>query len=351
MRDSALASKPSAFKLPDGVDLDIDLSIESLNYKKFSASNIKSNMVYRPGLLTFNSLTFNSLDGNVSGDFYLAREKGKSFISKGAFNLDEIDIHKAFISLNNLGQDFIKAENLEGTLSGKISILMPLDSMLDFNFKTITADGKYVLTDGALNDFDPVKSLSRFIELSELENIKFSRLENEFYVRNNYIAIPQMDIKSSAADFTVSGKHSFDNDYEYHVKMYLSELLSKKAKKNKSYTTEFGSVEEDGLGRTSVFLKITGAGEELKVGYDMKAASGNVKQNMRNEKENLKSILNKEYGWFKKDSTIKQEPAPKPKFRIQWDESDSTGIKADTAKGNPERGLNRIFKKKKEQDL
>jgi hypothetical protein len=72
---------------------------------------------------------------------------------------------------------------------------------------------------------------------------------------------------------------------------------------------------------------------------------------MRNEKENLKSILNKEYGWFKKDSTIKQEPAPKPKFRIQWDESDSTGIKADTAKGNPERGLNRIFKKKKEQDL
>jgi hypothetical protein len=197
-----------------------------------------------------------------------------------------------------------------------------------------------------LINFDPVKSLSRFIELSELENITFSKLENDFYIRNNYIAIPQMDIRSSASDFTVSGKHDFENNYEYHVKMYLSELLSKKAKKNKPYSTEFGAVEEDGLGRTSVFLKITGKGEDIKVGYDMKAASGNIKKNLKTEKQNLKSILNKEYGWFKKDSTIKQETAPKPRFRIEWEETDSTKTQPDTSRVNKEGGINRSIKKK-----
>ena len=345
---SSVSAKQTSFKLPDGVEFDIILSIDNLNYKKFSASNIKGNLIYKPGLLSFKSFDLNSLDGNIKGDYFLARESGKSFISRGNLTFDRIDINKAFVSFNNFGQDFIKAENLAGSLSGNLSILLPLDSMLNPNVKSTTAEGKYTLTDGELKNFDPVKSLSRFIELSELENIKFSKLENDFYIRNNYIAIPQMDIQSSAADFAVSGKHDFDNNYEYHVKTYLSELLSKKVKKNKKYSAEFGAVEEDGLGRTSIFLKITGKGEDFKVEYDIKAASGNIKKGFKTEKENLKSILNKEYGWFRKDSTIKQETAPRPIFRIEWDESDSTKTQVDTSRVvKKERGINRIFKKKK----
>jgi hypothetical protein len=348
---STVPVKQTAFRLPDGVELDINLSIDNLVYKKFSASSIKGKLIYKPGLLSIKSFNLNSMDGNVSGDFILAREKGKSFVSHGNFNFNRIDVNKAFISFNNFGQDFLKAENISGSLSGNLSLLMPLDSMLNPVMGAITAEGKYTITDGALTNFDPVKSLSDYIELSELENIKFSKLENDLYIRNKYIAVPQMDIRSSAADFTVSGKHGFENDYEYHVKMYLSVLLSKKVKKSKNYSTEFGAVEEDGLGRTSIFLKIIGQGEDFKVGYDLKAAGGNIKKSLKTEKESLKSILNKEYGWYKKDSTIKQETAPSPRFRIEWEETDSTKVQPDTVQVNKERGINSIFKKKKGQDL
>ena len=347
---SSVSAKQTSFKLPDGVEFDINLSIDNLTYRKFSASNIKGKLIYRPGIISFNSFNLNSLDGYISGDCFIAREKGKSFISHGNFKLDRIDVNKAFMSFNNFGQDFLKAENIAGSLSGNLSVLMPLDSMLNPKVKATTAEGQYTITDGALINFDPVKSLSRFIELSELENITFSKLENDFYIKNYYIAIPQMDIRSSASDFAVSGKHDFDNNYEYHVKMYLSELLSKKAKKNKPYSTDFGAVEEDGLGRTTIFLKITGKGEDVKVGYDMKAASNNIKKNLNTEKQNLKSILNKEYGWFKRDSTIKQKTTPKPRFRIEWDEIDSTKTQPDTSRVNKEGGINRIFRNKKEQN-
>ena len=87
-----------------------------------------------------------------------------------------------------------------------------------------------------------------------------------------------MDVKSSAVDLSVNGKHGFNNDYEYHIKMLLSEILSKKRKKSRNSVSEFGVVEDDGLGRTSLLLKIENKGDEVKVGYDIKAAGSEDKE-------------------------------------------------------------------------
>jgi hypothetical protein len=348
LKDSLPAGNSQSFSFPKGAELDLNFDISNLKYQRISAKNLKGRMLYRTGLLSFKSLNINSLDGNITGDCFLAQGENNTFISHGNFTLDDIDINKTFTSFNNFGQTFIKAENLTGRLSGKLTLLIPLDSRLEPVSKGVTAEGKYVITDGTLSNFEPIKSLSKFIELSELENIKFSKLENDFFIKDRSVVIPQMDIKSSAADFSVSGKHGFDNDYEYHIKTYLSVLLSKKAKKSKKSNEEFGAIEDDGLGRTSVFLKLTGKDENLKVAYDLKAAGGKLKQNLKSEKESLRTILNKEYGWYKKDSTIKQDtPATKPKFRIEWDDSDSTAIKTDTVVTKKDKGINSIFRKKK----
>jgi AsmA-like C-terminal region len=344
---SGVQSKKTSYNLPAGFDLQITFKIENLVYRTFTAGNISGILYYKPGIINIKSLNLNSLNGSISGEGFLAQNPGKSFIGKGNFNIENVDVNLAFKSFKNFNQDFLKAENLAGSLSGTLSLLLPLDSLLYPDFKNVTAEGKYTIINGALINFEPVKALSRFIKLSELENITFSKLENDLFIRNNYLAVPQMEIKSSAADFTVSGKHDFNNNYEYHVKTYLSEVLSRKARKGSQYNTEFGVVEEDGLGRSSIYLKVTGNGEDLKVVPDLKATVGSIKQNLKNEKSNLKNILNEEYGWFKKDSTMKQEPAPRPKFRIEWSETDTTRVQKDTTVVEKNKLINRIFKKKK----
>ena len=307
--------------LPGGIVLDINFRIDSLSYKTFSSSNITGVMNYRPRILTFKSLNMQSLDGTISGNGFFHQNNNKSLIAKGNFIVTNIDVNRAFTTFNNFGQSFLKAENIKGTLSGSLSLLLPADSLLKFNIKSLTAEGKYILINGALINFDPVKQLSSFIELSELENISFAQLENDFFIRNNLLYVPQMEVKSSAADLSVNGKHSFDNEYEYHVKMLLSEILSKKRIKNRRNVTKFGEVEDDGLGRTSLLLKIVGKGEEAKVSYDMKAAGTEVKNNMKKEKQTLKAILNQEYGWYKNDSTVNTKPAEKKsRFKIKWDD-------------------------------
>ena len=314
----------NAVTLPRDIILDINFRIDSLSYKTFYSSKIEGTLNCQPGILTFKSLKMNSLDGMISGTCFFVQNNNKSIISKGSFIVTNIDVNKAFTTFHNFGQSFLKAENIKGTLSGSLSLLLPMDSVLNYNIKTLTAEGKYHLVNGALINFDPVKQLSSFIELSELEKISFEQLDNDFFIKNNWLYIPQMEVKSSAADLSVNGKHSFDNDYEYHVKILLSEILSKKRIKNKSNVTEFGVVEDDGLGRTSLLLKIIGKGDKAKVGYDMKAAGTQVKNDIKKERNSLKTILNQEYGWYKNDSTLNQKPPEKKsRFRIRWEDGDT----------------------------
>jgi len=339
--------KETAHSFPDDMILDINFKIDSLKYKTFSSAKIDGALNYKPRLLTFKSLNMETLDGIISGNGFIVQSRNKAYVVKGNIKVEDVDVKNAFTTFHNFGQDFIKAENLKGNLSGYFSAIIPLDSMLNPQIKSITAEGKYILSKGSLINFDPVKQLSSFIELSELQNISFETLENDFFIRNNYLYTPQMDVKSSAADLSINGKHSFDNAYEYHVKMLLSEILSKKRKKNKSAVTEFGVVEDDGLGRTSLLLKIIGKGEDIKVSYDIKAASNQVKNNIKAERQTLKTILNQEYGWFKNDSAPKQKPAEKKtRFKISWDEVDSTKTTPDLPAVKKENAVKNLFKKK-----
>ena len=317
----------TGYHFPRDVIMDLKFKIEKLIYKTFEAENVAGELNYKPKIMNFKSLNLNSMEGSISGNGFVVQNADKSFIGRGNFTLDKINVNKAFKSFKNFDQDFIKAENLSGTLSGSLSLLLPMDSLLNPSYKSITAEGKFVLTDGALINFQPVQELSSFISISELQDIHFEKVENDFFIRNNFVYLPMMDVKSSAADLSVNGKHSWDNNYEYHVKILLSEALSKKIRKPKPNTTEFGAVQDDGLGRTSLLLKIEGNDEEVKVGYDLKAAGSQVKNEIKSERQNLKTILNQEFGWYKNDTTVNRTTPSKPKrFRITWEETDSTKI-------------------------
>jgi len=332
--------------LPDDVNLDVDFRLDTLVYKTFNARNITGTVSVKPKMMNFRTFSMNSQKGRVSGNGLVVQNHDKSFISRGSFAVTEVDVNESFVTFHNFGQDFLKAENIAGSLSGNITLILPVDSLLNPDIRSITAEGKYTLTDGALIDFDPIKALSSFIELSELENIRFDKLENDFFIRNNVFYLPQMDIKSSAADLTVNGEHSFDNDYQYHVKMLLSEILSNKARRNRTFSDEFGEVQDDGLGRTSVFLKIDGMGEEVKVSYDMKAAGIQIRENLKKEKQTLKTIFNEEYGLYKKEPEPDQKKTSRPRFRIKWEGSDTTAAEKEPPVQRKESFLNRLFKKK-----
>ena len=233
-------------------------------------------------------------------------------------------------------------KHIKGELTGLVNFSAGLDERMKIKKETILADCDVVIQDGELSGFEPMRKLSRYIDVEELEDVKFSTLTNQIFIRNEEVIIPKMDISSSAFDITGSGLHGFDKNFTYKVKVSLSELLSKKAKKSDKKESEW-VIEDDGLGRVFIPLIIEGTDQGTEVRYDRKGALQNVRDQFKEEKKELREILNEEFGLFKKDSTLggEKEEDTDAKFILEWEEESDSDIKIDTGKkdkkSDPER--------------
>ena len=106
----------------------------------------------------------------------------------------------------------------------------------------------------------------------------------------------------------------------------LNQILGKKAKKPKD--NEFGYVEDDGLGRTQLFLRMKGNISDPKIKYDKKQLRDHLSKEAKEEKQEIKAILKEEFGLFKKDTSLSKPSQPKsdkPLFEIEWDEDEKDG--------------------------
>jgi hypothetical protein len=62
-----------------------------------------------------------------------------------------------------------------------------------------------------------------------------------------------------------------------------------------------------------IFLTMKGPMADPKIVYDRKGIEQKITTDIKKEKQDLKSILHQEFGWFKKDSTVTKKTDNQPK--------------------------------------
>ena len=194
-----------------------------------------------------------SMEGIVRGSFGMVQDNEKSIFSNVDADLYNLDIRQFFDAFNNFGQKQLTHEHLKGTISGTTVFSSRFDSTFSILPETILGESDIIIRDGELNNFAPIMDLSRFVDLEELQNIRFNTLENTIMIKDRQVIIPVMDIKSNAMDLTASGMHGFNNQYEYRLMLKLSQLLYGKARRSKN--SEFVIAEDENDTRI-LFLKI-----------------------------------------------------------------------------------------------
>lgn len=322
------------FLFPENVLLNLDLNINYFKLNRFEAKWIKGKLKYKPGMFILNSLSFDLCGGRVSGNGAIIQDNNDNFLVKGQTDISKVDISKLFYTLNNFSQDILLDENLKGKISGKINFSSIWNKILYLDTKKLLIDADITLFNGELIKFKPMYNLSKFIALDELKQIKFSTLHNNLLIKDETIYIPQMEVKSSAFNIVASGEHTFDNHYKYKIRVLLSDILYNKAKKAKRENEEFGVVEDDGLGKTTIPLSIVGYKSDYKITYDTKSSIQVIKEGFTKQKTELKQIFKEEFGWFKHDTIFDSNKKSINKPKIEWDDNstDSNPVKTDKAK-------------------
>jgi hypothetical protein len=291
-------------KFSDKIDLKMNINISKLEFHKFTATNIKGLIRLRNKQLLANPISFNSMDGSISGLVMVdGSQDGKLLLSCDG-KVIKVNVNKLFHDFDNFGQNSMKDENLRGLVTSNVQFAGVWSSNLKPDIPKMYALCDIKIENGELLNFAPMKSLSRFLKVSDLDDIKFATLNNNIEVKDRVVHIPAMEVKSSALNIIASGEHTFDNVIDYHLRLLLSQLLSQKAKKAKKENEEFGVEEDDGLGKTNLYISITGTVDNPVCTYDAKGVKAKLAVDYMKEKKNLKNILNDEFGWFKKDTSV-----------------------------------------------
>jgi hypothetical protein len=322
----------SSNQFPDFLNLELEIKFNEFISGKFRAQNVAGKITYKPRLFDLRSLYFETMEGNLTGSAIFLQKPDDHFIFKTQTLLDKVNITELFSTFDNFGQSVIDSGNIKGKISGVTNFSSEWNNSLSIIPSTIIVDGAFKIENGELIEYEPLKGLSRFINVEELKHIYFSTLQNNIFIRNRKITIPQMEVNSTNFDLIASGTHDFDNNFNYKIKVRLSEALYKRAKKSQNQMDEYGIIETEGSRKISLPLTVKGNIDNYKISYDTKQAAVNMMQNLKNEKQQLKSLLNEEFGLFKNDSIniMKKGYNKKDNFLIEWDnENYQAGKKKD----------------------
>jgi hypothetical protein len=277
--------------MPNWIDANTIIDVKNFSYENFIASDLGGVISYTKGAINGKNLNALSLNGEIAGEFTLSEPIRKNLKLVSNIALKKINIRNSFDAFNSYGQTFIVKEQLKGMGSAEINIESYWGPNFVLDKKNLKVKSHLIIEKGELIDFKPLESLSSYVSLEELKNVKFSTLENTIDVANEIVTIPTMEIKSSALSVVLSGTQTFNQEINYEITLLLSELLSTSFRKKNTQITEFGEKQENGKIFNTVYFKMTGNTDNPKISLNKIRFMDDVNKSVKKERAIISNIL------------------------------------------------------------
>ena len=306
-------SNKRGFELPDYIVLHAKVETGRCKYNQFIANKATANVRWEGKQIKVEDFVCEALDGRISFDGQVENAPDGRFLMSVSANLTHIDMNQLFKVCNNFGQTELTDKNIKGYLGGTVDMASVWSNNLVCNMDKLYVLANVQLENGELNGFKPLESLSKYIDLQELRNIKFATLKNTIQIKNKVIVIPTFEIKNSALNITMQGTHTLNNFIDYKLKIKLNDLLDKK---RKHLENEFN--EETQEGGVNLYLSMKGTIDNIKVTHDRRETKKQIKQDIKIEKQNIKEIIKKELG-ITPENTIKQKEKDTEELEFEQD--------------------------------
>ncbi len=318
---------------PEEFSLDINLHIGKIEYKTFNAKDIRGNLSMNAGRLYARNLRMNTMEGSLGLQGVL-EPSGQGYQLRCMARMERINVSEMFRQMDDFGQQDLTHKNISGLLNAAIDLSMALGNDLLPSPASLLAIADLSFEQGVVANYPPLKELSRFIRAGNLERVNIGPLKNRITIRDQKVYIPQMAVTSDAMDLVVSGVHGFDQRLDYSIQVLLSELLGRKAREAKKENEEFGWVEDDGLGRTTLFIRISGTMDSPSFSYDRREVARKIGEDLKTEGRELGKTLKEEFHWLGRDS-LKRAQKKESRERLKRQENGEFILEWDSA-GDPE---------------
>jgi len=215
--------------IPGNIQFKLNAAILKFSYAKFEANAITGEIEIKNQKAIVSDMKLQTMEGEAEIDAYADNSDNKLDVVLQS-KLKNINVAGMFLQFNNFGQTTLQEKNIKGFATADLEFSGSWSNGLEPDLNSIKSNINLSLDRGELIDFKPLLSLSKFVDVLDLQKIKFSNLRSNIEIKDKTIFLPSTSIKNSALNIIFWGTHSFDNDINYHIELLISELLAKNGK-------------------------------------------------------------------------------------------------------------------------
>jgi hypothetical protein len=214
-----------------------------------------------------------------------------SLISEG------VDINECFLQCEDFGQEFISYKNLDGDLNSYSVVEAHWDDEGKFIRNKLNLISDIRINNGQLRDFELLYQLSDYIKEKDLQHVKFTHLRNWLEIREGTVFLPVMFVQSNALNLHIDGKHDFEQNSLYHVKLNAPQVLWSKIKKHDN-SLEPLRARKDGF--FNVYYQLKGDSHKFEIASDKKA----VKRSFQQSEGHKSDLMQRLFERFKRKDLL-----------------------------------------------
>ena len=270
------------------------ISGDSFNYKTAKFTDIQSLFNLRDSLYIFDQFKFKAFGGQVNSSIKYTIDSDNRQLLSVKNNTEQVDINQFlndFHNFEDFDQNYIVADQISGKLTTELhgKFLILADTLVK---DSTLLRGDLKLENGALYNYEPLQALSKSTNISDLDNMKFKTIESQVFIFKNAVFVPQTEIKSNAMDISALGMQTFDEDYAYHLRIYLGEILYGKTKRIRKKQENNKTKSNGGAsGLKALFVVSESIDGKTKNGFDTPKARNKMKIKVKMQLMKLEIIF------------------------------------------------------------
>lgn len=267
----------------------------SIKYGDATFRNVDTKFLLKTSSYIFDSLKVNAFDGQSLSSVKIEMQPDERIDIFFKTDINKMDVSKMIKSFEQyIDYEDISSENILGIFSTEMDGKIVFQNFEPL-YNSLLLKGNLRVENGALINVKPVMEVEKItgIGLKNMDRLYFSTLKSSVFLFDREIYIPRTEIKSSSFDAMFLGMYSFGEDYEYHIRMFLGEVLSSKSKANLRKQAQDDGFENDvetdektlTKGRTSIYVVSKSENGKEKAGFDKKHDRANMKAKVNLQKQ------------------------------------------------------------------
>ena len=174
---------------------------------------------------------------------------------------------------------------LSGKLSTSFGASTTLDSIGNPRLNILSALGSLGIDGGRVTNFEPLRKLSGFLKIPDVEKIDFRSLTGGFQIADGRVSTQGIQVSGGPTEWLAVGSAGMDGSLDYQLKLTFSPELT--AKVGSGLAGNALSFFKDPQGRAGVTLKVGGSLTDPKFSWDASGLKQQVTAKVTQEAQKL----------------------------------------------------------------